>query len=246
VNNILQIALSPLESLQGFLTVIFVSISIILGIKIILKYFEFKRIELLLVGISWICLISPYWPDAISFLMIITTGKAINTNLYILIGNLFIAPIHITWMYVISDFLYKEKKKIIMIIFSAEAIVFEIAFLIIYSIDPSLLATQIGPFSMDWSPFIMIYLLISISLFCCTGLLFAKRSLQSKDETIRLKGKFLVLAFIVFTIGILLEVLIDTPTEISEVIVRIFVITAAFAFYIGFIMPEKIKNLFIK
>ena len=85
----LQITLSPLETLQGLLTVIFVGISLILGITIMLKYFKFKRFELILVGLTWIFIISPYWPDAISFLMIITTGQAIDTNLYILIGNLF-------------------------------------------------------------------------------------------------------------------------------------------------------------
>lgn len=241
-----QITLSPLETLQGLLTVVFVSISLILGFTIMLKYFKFKRLELILVGLTWICIISPYWPDAISFLMIITTGEAIDTNLYILIGNLFVAPAHITWMYVVSNFLYKSKKKILMAIMTTEAVLFEIVFLILFAIDPSSLATQIGPFAMDWSLFIMIYLLISISLFFITGLLFAKQSLKSQDAEVRLKGKFLVCAFIIFTIGIFLEVLIDTPTEISEVIVRVFVITAAFAFYIGFIMPEKIRTLFIK
>ena len=67
---IFQIILSGLEYLQGGLTLAFVLISLILGIIIISKYFNYKNRQLLLVGLTWIFLVSPYWPDAISFLMI--------------------------------------------------------------------------------------------------------------------------------------------------------------------------------
>lgn len=146
---------------------------------------------------------------------------------------------------VISEFLYKSKQKLLLGIFSAEAIIFEIIFLITFLTDFTLIGTRNSPFYVEWALFIDIYLIASIVLFLTTGILFARRSIQSIDEIVQLKGKLLILAFITFTIGTFLDVVIEL-TEITLLIARIFVIIAAFSFYFGFSLPDRIKNLILK
>ncbi|MGV9172608.1 MAG: hypothetical protein ACOC35_08575, partial [Promethearchaeia archaeon] len=182
------IILSTLEILQGFFTLVFVVISFILGITIMAKYRKFKRSQLIFVGITWIFLVSPYWPDAISFLLIIFTGTQLDKGIYFFIANAFIAPLHITWIAVITDFLYKKKQKLIVLLFTVEAIIFETIFLILYFQNIGNIGTQLSYFYIRWNPIIIGYLLFSILLFLITGILFSRESLKSENKEILLKG----------------------------------------------------------
>ena len=212
---------------------------------LILKYFKYKFRQFYLVGFTWIFLISPYWPDAISFVMIITTGTQLSLEIYLFIAIAFLFLVHITWMLAFTDFLYQHKQKIIMTFMSIQAILFEIVFLYFFFTDISLIGTRLSPFYIRFALFIILYFLISIIAFTITGILFAWQCLKSEDKEIRLKGKFLVLAFITFAIGTFLDVGIEL-TELTLVLARAFVIFGAFAFYIGFMLPDFIKRIFIK
>lgn len=234
-----------METLQGALTFAFVLISTILGIIIITKYFIFKKRELLLVGITWILIVSPYWPDAINFIMILMYGTLLDIIIYFFLANALIPIIHITWMIAFTDLLYKQHQKIILLIFTAEAILFEIFFIYFLIIDPSLIGTQMAPFYVEWTDFIVFYLLFSILIFLITGILFARESLKSDKKELRLKGKFLMIAFITFATGTFIDA-IGSLTEITLVLARTFVIIGAFMFYIGFTLPKFIKELFLK
>ncbi len=55
----------PLEAFDianGIILVIFCVISIYVGIRIISKYFEYKPREFILLGLTWICVVSPWYP----------------------------------------------------------------------------------------------------------------------------------------------------------------------------------------
>ena len=235
--------LSTLELLQGSFTFVFVAISVILGLTIMLKYFKFKRRELLLVGFTWIALSSVYWPDAVTFLTILISGVWLGDEIYFLLANVLVAPIHITWMLAMTDFLWKNKQKLIIAIITVEAVLFEIFLLTIWVVNPDLVGTRESAFVVLWDPIIDLYLLSSIVLFLLTGILFARQSLKSDNKDIQWKGKFLIIAFILFSIGTTLDVISDTPNELAIVLARIFIISAAFAFYIGFTMPNWIRKL---
>ena len=239
--------LTAFEIFYGSFTLISVIISTILGLFITLKYFKFKQIELLLVGITWILLASPYWSDAIQFLIVMIFNIEINTPLYFFLANAFIAPIHITWGYAFTNFLFKNIKKQLMLFFIIEALVFEIAFLTVFFVNPLLIGDQKSAFVVEWAIWIQIYLLFSIILFLVTGFLFARSSLKAEDSEIRLKGKFLIVAFLTFTIGTLIDVIgAESPTEITILLARTFVIISSLCFYIGFTLPKFIKDVFIK
>ena len=238
--------LSPFEIFYGSFTFASVVISTILGLFIALKYREHKKIELLLVGITWIFLASPYWSDALQFLLVTIADVELNTPLYLFLANAFIAPIHITWAYCFTNLLFKQYKKELLIFFIVESVMFEIAFLIVFFIDPNLIGAQQSAFVVEWAIWVQIYLLFSIALFLITGFLFARASIKSSEDEIKLKGKFLIIAFLTFTIGTIIDVIAaESPTEISILLARIFVIVSSVCFYIGFTLPKFIKDIFI-
>ncbi len=239
--------LTGFEIFYGSFTLASVIISTILGFFIVLKYVQYKKIELLLVGITWILLASPYWSDAIQFFTNTLFGISLDSPLYFFLANAFIAPIHITWLYAFTNFLFKKQQKKIMLFFGIEALLFELAFLIVFFINPFLIGDQKSAFVVEWAVWIQIYLLFSIGLFLVTGFLFARVSLKADSSEIKLKGKFLILAFLTFTIGTMIDVIgAENPTEITIFFARIFVIVSSICFYIGFTLPRFIKDLFIK
>ncbi len=239
--------LSAFEIFYGSFTFASVVISTILGLFIALKYIKHRKVELLLVGITWIFLASPYWSDAIQFVIVMLYEIELDSPLYFFLANAFIAPIHITWSIAFTNFLFKKQQKKILIFFGIEAIIFELAFLIVFFMNPYLIGDQKSAFVVEWAIWIQIYLLFSIILFLVTGFLFARASLKSEDSELKLKGKFLIIAFITFTIGTIIDVIgADNPTEITILFARIFVIASSLCFYIGFTLPKFVKDLFIK
>ncbi len=177
--------------------------------------------------------------------MVSIYGNLLDVVIYFFLANALIPIIHITWILAFTDFLYKEKQRIFLIIFGAEAIAFEILFLYFLFLDPSLIGTQIAPFYVEWTDFVIFYLLFSIALFLITGIMFARESLKSDNKEIRLKGKFLIIAFITFAIGTFIDA-IGNLTEVTLVLARTFVIIGAFMFYLGFTLPRFIKEVLIK
>ena len=239
--------LSAFEIFYGSFTFASVIISTILGLFIALKYVKHRKVELLLVGITWIFLASPYWSDAIQFVIVMLYEIELDSPLYFFLANAFIAPIHITWSIAFTNFLFKKQQKKLLIFFGIEAIIFELAFLIVFFMNPYLIGDQKSAFVVEWAIWIQIYLLFSIILFLVTGFLFARASLKSEDSELKLKGKFLIIAFITFTIGTIIDVIgADNPTEITILFARIFVIASSLCFYIGFTLPKFVKDLFIK
>lgn len=239
--------LSPFEIFYGSFTLASVVISTILGLFIALKYRKHKKIEHLLVGITWILLASPYWSDAIQFLTITIAEIELNSPLYFFLANAFIAPIHITWAYTFTNLLFKQYKKQLLIFFIVESAMFEIVFLVVFFIDPYLIGAQQSAFVVEWAIWVQFYLLFSIILFLITGFLFARASLKSPKDEIKLKGKFLILAFLTFAIGTFIDVIAaENPTEITILLARIFVIFSSVCFYIGFTLPKIIREIFIK
>ncbi|MFX1418667.1 MAG: hypothetical protein ACFE9N_07090 [Promethearchaeota archaeon] len=239
--------LTGFEIFYGSFTLISVVISTILGLLIVVKYRKYKTIELLLVGITWILLASPYWSDAIQFISVGLFQVQLNPPLYYFLANAFIAPIHITWPYTFTNLLFKKQQKKILTFFVIEAVLFEIVFITIFFLNPFLIGDQISVFVVEWAIWIQIYLLFSIILFLITGFLFSRASLKAETPEIKLKGKFLIVAFITFTIGTVIDIIgVESPTEITIFLARIFVIVSSICFYIGFTLPKFIKKLFIK
>ncbi len=78
-------------------------------------------------------------------------------------------------------------------------------------------------------------------------MLFTRKSLESDDKKTQWKGRFLILAFISFTIGSTLEVMLFLdPPEILRTIVRIILILSTIEYYLGFFLPDRLAAWLIK
>ena len=240
-----HLELTPAEFLTGLFSLIFIIISIIIGLKIAQKYSESKTREYLLVGITWIGIVFPYFPSAITFLLVLFTNILLSTEARFMLGFGFLPTFLVIWLIAFTDLTYKEKQKQIMIIAIILCAILQVTFTILVLIDTSLIGIQVGLFHGTFTLFTRIYLISILITFFITGIIFSLKSIKLGGAEVKLRGKFLFLAFICYTVGVFLETILPV-TALTAVLVRLIVIISAFEFYLGFILPEKIKRIFIK
>ena len=226
--------------INGLFSLLFVVFSLIIGLKIALKYREHKQRTLILVGITWITMSKPWWGSSVSFLVYLFNGVGISIVLYILINFSFISLVIIVWLIALNDLTKIRKFKAILSIFIIYAIIFEALILYFLFTDISVLGVLTDPVNIDLGLFLIAYLLIDLIIFIISGFHFAFRSLRSEKPDIKLKGNFLVLAFLIYLIGAAVETVLSFPP------LRLILIVSAIMFYIGFMMPEAIKKRFLK
>ena len=249
------------DVLHGSFSLVYVIISFAIGLIILFKYFKFKNRLYVFVGLTWIFLSFPWLPDSISFLMNLFTQTSLTEEWYFIIGNVFIPIALISWIIAYTDMINKEKQKLAVIIILIFSLVFEIIFFTLFFIDLNLIGVinPLIPFSADLGILLIIFLLITMLIMLTTGLQFAQKSIKSEDKEVRLKGKLLRGAFIIFTIAALLEkiarsillgVVFQDPTNplltVMLALVRVLLVLSAFAFYGGFLLPRWIKEIFMR
>ena len=232
----MQIGLT--EILQGSFSLTFVIISIIIGVKILIKYFEYKSNQFLLVGLTWIGLSTPWWPDSINLILVLTTNSILSIEANFIIGTSTMPFFLLIWLKAFTDLVYKEQQKYILIIFLIIGIIFEIIFYYFLFTQPNLIGTFETPFQVVYGIYIEIFLVIFLLVIGITGILFGKQSLRSENSEIRLKGKFLIIAFILFTIGAFLDSIVPELFIIARIVLDV----SALSFYFGFMLPDWLKE----
>ena len=123
-------------------------------------------------------------------------------------------------------------------------LVFESLFFYFLFTNVNAIATLADVLTIQWSLFSQIYFIINLVLFLITGILLSRRSLQSESKEIRFKGKHLMAAFISSTIATVLDFAIPNP--LTYIIARVILVSSSIEFYIGFLLPERIKRLLLK
>jgi hypothetical protein len=239
-------ALNPTDIINGSLSLILVMISFLVAVRILTKYFQTKERIFILVGISWIGVVSPWYSSSGAFLYYLFTQFEISDALYLFLG-LFFIPITITvWVVAVSFLLNINKKKLLWVFYIILGALFEVFLLFsIFTNNTELLMTERpGIFDISYSIIVTIYLFINMLTFFIAGILFAKESLSSESKELKLKGKFLLLAFLIYLIGAILDGTLQL-TAGSLIITRILLMTSAILFYLGFFFPNFVKNLFI-
>lgn len=244
------------DVLQGSFSLIFVIISLIIGLTIFSKYFEHKNRLFILVGISWIGISIPWVPDSTSFLMNLFVQRFLPIEWYFIIGNVFLPIALLTWLIAYTDMIKKKAQKKVVIITVLLSILFEIIFFTLFLINIDLIGeiNPSRPFTVDFGIFITVYLLLIILVMVVTGVIFAQKSVKSDDREVRVKGKLLRAAFITFAVAAILDSLLGTifedPTDpllaVMVVVVRILLIFSAIEFYGGFLLPRWMSQIFIK
>ncbi|MFX0022305.1 MAG: hypothetical protein ACFE9S_08250 [Candidatus Hermodarchaeota archaeon] len=238
-------ALNPLDILNGIFSLIFVTISLFVGLVILTRYFKYReRIYFFTAG-TWILISSPWWPSCISFLVAISNGIGIPPQIYFLIGNVLTPIAIILWLLAFTEFLYSEKRKFILLIFAIIGVIFEVLFFVFLFMNPSVIGQLNGPVDVNYESFIMVFLIIFLSIVVISGFLFANLSLKSKEKEVKLKGKLLIVAYITFAIGALLDSAIPL-NEFLIIITRLILICSALCWWGGFLLPNWMKKLFLK
>lgn len=236
-------ALTGLDILHSIFTTIAVVISILIGLIIISKYFKLKQRNILLIGIFWTGLTFPWLPTVITFFMVVFLGFGLPVEGYILIGIVILPLTVLCGLTAFTSLLgtNQRKRKMILIIVLIFNLIFESLIIYFLFIDVPVIATLEGDFNINWSIFSQIYFIINLLIFLITGILFSRESLKSENREIKFKGKLLLIAFISFTIGTILDFAV--AFTITYIIARLILLSSSIEFYIGFLLPERIKKL---
>jgi len=241
--------LSTTQLLQGVFSSIYVSIQIIVGLTIASKYVKYKKIEFLLIGIAWIGISIPWLPDVINFILIIANQNPLTPELYLTIVNAFLPIFILLWLYGFSNLLkidVKKKQRYIFLTIILSGI-FELLFFSLLNINRrKFIGDEITPFQYQFSDFIGVYFIICMVFILITGSLFARESIKSGNKEIALKGKLLLIGFILFITGAVIDSLFEEITSETVIIARSLLISSSIIFYMGFILPDWAKKIFLK
>ncbi len=238
-------SLSFLDTVNGVCSLIFVAISLLVGFIILSRYFKYKERIYLMVGATWILISCPWWSSSLSFLVALSNGVGITPEAYFIIGNTLVPFGIVLWLLAFTEFLYTEKRKLILLVFALYGLIFEILFFTFLFVDPNLIGELNPPVDVRYNSFIMIYLISFLLIVVVTGFLFANLSLKSKDPEVKLKGKLLIIAYIAFAVGALLDSAI-TLNEVTIIITRLILIISAICWYGGFLLPKWMKKYLLR
>ncbi len=243
-------ALAVIDYINGSSSLIFVVISIAIGVKIILKYREHKRKELLYVGLTWILLCEIWWASSISFLVaVFNNGEGLSESAYFLIGGLFVPVAALIWLKVFTDLIRKDIQKQILIVFLIIGVIFEVYLIWAVVNNPRIIGVLENPVNARFTLLYTLFLIGVLSVFLITGIIFATTSLRSENAEIKLKGKFLLIALISFFAGAVLDgtkyFFVGSIANVVIVVDRLILVSSALEFYIGFILPPFVKKLFL-
>jgi hypothetical protein len=233
--------------LQGIMSLLFVCIAIIVCSKIITRYFKYKKIEFLLIGGAWIGMAVPWVPDSINLIMLVASDSVLPDDLYLIIGNSLLPLFILLWLIGFSKLLAVTPKnlKLILIIWIIVGILYELLFFSFLSSNLKLVGIYKGPFHYEFGDIITIFFIVFIVIVLITGILFAKESLKSDNQEIKLKGKLILSAFLLFTVGALLDSSISL-IPFTVVLTRGILILSIITFYLGFILPDWAKKFLLK
>ena len=234
-------SLYPHDIINGIFGVIALSVSVFIAIRIILRGFEFRNRDFILVGIAGLIVSEPWWGAIISFVLELSSGVALTIEMQNLI-NFPLIPLGLfAWLVAFTDLVYKKRQKIIIELFIIYSIIYEIVFFIVYINDPSLEGTFYGIKSRVIPTIFLVSFLIIILISVVS---FVRESLKASDPEIKMKGKLLVVAMIFYSIAALLEtiVLVFSISTVFQMIGRTFLIVSAITFLWGFFLPEWRKK----
>ena len=240
-------ALTDIEILNGIFSLSIIITYSILGLLIISRYFKFKRKIFLYVGLLWIGLAEPWYGSALSFLYTLITQKTIPLQLYILAANIGVPIFLFIWIVAVTLLLnlYVTKRRIVQIIFAVYGIIIEVLLIYFIIINPTAIGELSGLVDIEYRGWLRIYLLSVLATLLITGILIMLDSRKSEHRDTRFKGYLILLGFVLFVTGSIFDTAI-TLTPITLPIIRIIVIMGGIVFFLGFLMPEKLKQHLLK
>ena len=243
-------SLQLIDIVNGSFSLAFNVIGFIIGLRIALKYFEFRNEEIkwtyVFFGIAVFGLTFYWLPTSISFVVYLILKNHLPLELLFVLGPAFVPAITVIFMKAFCNLLgYKNRQMEIILTTIITSIIFEIIFIVFLLIDASLIIRVAGPVDVNYGDSVNIYggaLLIAITIF---GLILSIKSIKVPVSEINLRGKFLLVAFLSFTVGTALD-MVSSLSLVILTIARIILISGAVLFYFGMVPPKKIKRFYLK
>jgi hypothetical protein len=245
MQNVELEVLSQVSGILGLLTLI---VAFFYGSIVLKKGFKHKKKTLFYFFFTVIFTVSPWYPSGFGYLYWLLTKEVLPYVIYVIIGTFFVPIAVLSWFQIYMDALLKSKKKIITSLFSGLTIAFYIYmiyFLFFAQNAPvqELIGIKRNPIDIDYKGFTVVYLIICVFITISSGIHFSFVSMGIKDDKpVVWKGRFLLISFILFTIGAVGDSLIELDI-ISLIIIRFFMLISTTFFYIGFIMPKWMQKI---
>ncbi|TFF98047.1 MAG: hypothetical protein EU540_08285 [Promethearchaeota archaeon] len=237
--------MEDIEILIGSFSLIFCIISTVIGLIVASKYRKYKQNTLLYVGLSLPGLAFPWYPSAISFLVALVNGVGLPPQVYFLIGNAFVPISLFLWMLALTELIFKKHQKEILIIYIIIGIIFEIYFLYTLFTDYNAIGELKGAVDVEYFGITRIYLIFTLLSIFISSVLFNIQCFKSDSAEVRLKGIFLMIGLILYTIGAIADGFIPLDF-VTLPIIRILLIISMIMYYHAWILPTYMKKLLLK
>jgi flagellar biosynthesis protein FliQ len=66
--------------------------------------------------------------------------------------------------------------------------------------------------------------------------------MRAEEELVKWKGRFLLIAFLLFIVGAIFDAVIEL-NEITIIVIRLILIFSAIGYYLGFFLPDRIAQI---
>lgn len=238
---------NPELVMLGTVTLIYIIIVVIIAIRIIIKFSQTKHLALLYAGLAIAGLASAWFTTSLQFVMSMLYNQMLPNEVSFLIHGAIINFGQFFWMMTITQLSHLERKtkNIIRLSTGIICIILEITYISIALMDWTLLGTVVAPIQADFSVISALYFGGHLISFFITGLWFSKESIvRAEDKRVNLKGKILLVSFILFFFGVCFEVFLHAIS--GFIVARITVLISAIFFYMGFLLPKWMERLFLK
>lgn len=238
--------LTTVDYINGTFALSFAIVTIFVGLRIASKYFEYKHKTFLYIGIGWSGFSCGWWGSGFGFLYYLLTGNLLEDTFYIFVTVFFIPIFTYIFVYGLAELVFRDKKKLIirLVLFVID-VLFMLYLVVFFIIDPSQIGAKTGTFDLTFKIIVTIWLLFDFLVIYIVSFTFALKGMRSDDKELKLKGKILMIAFHLLLIGAILDSAI-TLTALTLIITRTILISCSILFYIGYLLPNRIKRILLK
>ena len=243
-------SLTTIELIMGIFNFMVMLVYVIVGLRIASKYIKYRQKTLIYAGVAWSSIGTVFLGFSINFIYYLFTGKLVSEVLVWILTSCFV-PVGLTFIYfLLADLKVNIQgfKRLIQLYSIITNIIFEIYLIYAYITDISLVGISIGAFDGVWQGISALWLLYAMISVVIIVLIIGIDAIKSTNAEVKLKGKFLIIAVVVFLLASILDLnylrLTDNPYIAG--LAKLFMIISGLLFYCGYILPIWIKNLFIE
>lgn len=242
--------LTYIEIIEGLFALITLTITVSIGIGIIYKFKKSNNNKLVPVGIFWALMGSPWVSASITFIMYIFVDFGLSPIMYICIAA---SPYPLAVMIWIRSYgiltELKFRKPLFYIYCIISGIFYALLFSFLFSGDPeliSLIGVLEGKFNIHFGIVVLTIGSFGFLSVCFTGVHFSLRSMKINDKVIKWKSRFLLLAFILYTVGVLSDSIVPTIFTFFTALFRALVILSGILFYLAFFYRKRLTEITVK